>query len=55
MPAEVQHSIGELIQAASDLLRAGVAPEDVLNRGVSFDTVLGGDGQFGLSDFTSLV
>jgi chitinase len=44
-----------LIAAASDLLRAGVAPEDVLNRGVSFDAVLGGDGQFGLSDFTSLV
>ncbi|QNI80348.1 endo-1/4-beta-glucanase [Synechococcus sp. RS9909] len=44
-----------LLAAASDLLRAGVAPEDVLNRGVSFDAVLGGDGQFGLSDFTSLV
>tara|TARA_B100000674_G_scaffold475237_1_gene468115 strand:+ start:32 stop:3496 length:3465 start_codon:yes stop_codon:yes gene_type:complete len=41
-----------LITAASDLLRDSVTYEEVIDRSEPFDLVLGGDGQFGLDDFT---
>ena len=43
-----------LISAASDLLRGGATTDEVMARSVQFDAVLGGDGQFGLDDFTLL-
>jgi len=43
-----------LVGAAHDALRAGVALETIAGRSPAFDAVLGGDGQFRISDFTSL-
>ena len=43
-----------LISAASDLLRGGATTNEVMARSLQFDSVLGGDGQFGLDDFTLL-
>ena len=43
-----------LISAASDLLRGGATTNEVMARSLQFDYVLGGDGQFGLDDFTLL-
>ena len=43
-----------LISAASDLLMGGATPDEVMARSLQFDYVLGGDGQFGLDDFTLL-
>ncbi|ABM78063.1 Hypothetical protein P9303_13161 [Prochlorococcus marinus str. MIT 9303] len=43
-----------LIGAASDLLRGGVSPDLVIARSPGFDVVFGGDGQFNISDFTTL-
>ena len=43
-----------LVGAAHDALRAGVALDTIAGRAPAFDAVLGGDGQFRFSDFTSL-
>jgi chitinase len=43
-----------LVGAAHDALRAGVALDTIAGRSPAFDAVLGGDGQFRISDFTSL-
>ena len=43
-----------LVAAASDVLRGGVAAEQVVARAPQFDAVLGGDGTFALEDFTGL-
>ncbi|KGG27409.1 Chitinase [Prochlorococcus sp. MIT 0702] len=43
-----------LIGAASDLLRGGASPDQVIARSPGFDVVFGGDGQFNISDFTTL-
>ncbi len=43
-----------LIGAASDLLRGGISPDEVIARSPGFDVVFGGDGQFNISDFTTL-
>jgi GH18 family chitinase len=43
-----------LVGAANDALRAGVALDTIAGRAPAFDAVLGGDGRFSFSDFTSL-
>ena len=43
-----------LVGAAHDALHAGVALDTIAGRAPAFDAVLGGDGQFRFSDFTSL-
>ena len=43
-----------LIGSASDLLRGGASHQEVIARGPGFDVVFGGDGQFNISDFTTL-
>ena len=40
-----------LVNAADDLLRQGVSYEEVIGRAPLFDSIVGGDGQFGLDDF----
>ena len=44
-----------LITAAHDVLVGGADPSDVVARGPEFDHVLGGDGIFSTSDFTTLI
>ena len=41
-----------LIQAASELLRGSATFDEVISRSEQFDFILGGDGQFGLNDFS---
>ena len=41
-----------LISAASELIRGSATYEEVVSRSEPFDFILGGDGQFGLGDFT---
>ena len=43
-----------LIEAADDVLNQGVSYDEVANRGPEFDAVIGGDGQFSMTDFTTL-
>ena len=43
-----------LIGSAADLLRGGASHQEVIARGPGFDVVFGGDGQFNISDFTTL-
>jgi chitinase len=43
-----------LVGAANDALRGGVTLDTIAGRAPAFDSVLGGDGQFTFSDFTSL-
>ena len=42
-----------LISAASELLSGASTIAEVIDRSEQFDFILGGDGQFGLDDFTS--
>ena len=44
-----------LVEAADDLLRQGASYAEVIGRAPEFDTVIGGNGDFSLLDFTSLV
>ena len=44
-----------LVEAADDLLRQGASYAEVLERAPGFDTIVGGNGDFSLSDFTGLV
>ena len=44
-----------LVEAADDLLRQGVSYAEVIERAPAFDAILGGNGDFSLSDFTGLV
>jgi chitinase len=43
-----------LVGAAHDALRGGVTLDSIAGRAPSFDAVVGGDGQFRLSDFSGL-
>ncbi len=43
-----------LLQAANDILRLGVAYEDVIEKSPDFDYIIGGNNEFSLSDFTNL-
>lgn len=43
-----------LVGAANDALRGGVTLDKIAGRAPAFDAVLGGDGRFSFSDFTSL-
>lgn len=43
-----------LISAASDVLTGSATAEEVAGRAPQFDAVIGGDGVFGMDDFTSL-
>ena len=44
-----------LVQAADDLLRKGVSYADVVERAPGFDSVVGGNQKFSITDFTNLV
>ena len=44
-----------LVEAADDLLRQGASYADVIGRAPEFDAIIGGNGDFSLSDFTGLV
>ena len=44
-----------LVEAADDLLRQGASYAEVIERAPGFDTIVGGNGDFSLSDFTGLV
>ena len=44
-----------LVEAADDLLRQGASYAEVIGRAPEFDAIIGGNGDFSLSDFTSLV
>ena len=44
-----------LVRAADDLLRKGVSYADVVDRAPEFDSVVGGNQKFSISDFTDLV
>ena len=44
-----------LITAAHDLLLGGSSYSEVADRGPEFDQIMGGDGIFSMSDFTSLI
>ncbi|WP_413441420.1 glycosyl hydrolase family 18 protein [Synechococcus sp. MIT S1220] len=43
-----------LVKAAADLLRQGSSYADVVNRAPEFDYIVGGNGEFSMTDFTSL-
>ncbi len=43
-----------LLQAANDILRLGVAYENVIEKSPDFDYIIGGNNEFSLSDFTNL-
>jgi chitinase len=47
--------ISSLVEAADDLLRKGASYAKVIERAPNFDAIIGGDGDFCLSDFTGLV
>ena len=44
-----------LVEAADDLLRQGASYAEVIGRAPEFDAIIGGNGDFSLSDFTGLV
>ena len=44
-----------LVEAADDLLRKGASYAEVIERAPNFDAIVGGNGDFSLSDFTGLV
>ena len=44
-----------LVEAADDLLRQGASYAEVIERAPEFDAIIGGNGDFSLSDFTGLV
>ncbi len=44
-----------LVAAADDLLRQGASYAEVIERAPAFDAIIGGNGDFSLSDFTGLV
>ena len=44
-----------LVQAADDLLRKGASYADVVERAPGFDSVVGGNQKFSITDFTDLV
>ena len=44
-----------LVEAADDLLRKGASYAEVIERAPNFDAIIGGNGDFSLSDFTGLV
>lgn len=44
-----------LVGAADDLLRKGASYAEVIERAPAFDVIVGGNGDFSLSDFTGLV
>ena len=44
-----------LVEAADDLLRKGASYAEVIERAPNFDSIIGGNGDFSLSDFTGLV
>ena len=44
-----------LVQAADDLLRKGVSYADVVERAPGFDSIVGGNQKFNITDFTDLV
>ena len=44
-----------LVEAADDLLRKGASYGEVIGRAPEFDAIIGGNGDFSLSDFTGLV
>ena len=44
-----------LVEAADDLLRRGASYAEVIGRAPEFDAIIGGNGDFSLSDFTGLV
>lgn len=43
-----------LVEAADDLLRQGASYAEVIERAPEFDAIIGGNGDFSLSDFTGL-
>ena len=43
-----------LVEAADDLLRQGASYADVVNRAPEFDYIVGGNGEFSMTDFTNL-
>ncbi len=43
-----------LVEAAADLLRQGSSYADVVNRAPEFNYIVGGNGEFSMTDFTSL-
>ena len=43
-----------LVEAADDLLRQGASYAEVIERAPAFDAIIGGNGDFSLSDFTDL-
>lgn len=44
-----------LVEAADDLLRKGASYAEVIERAPEFDAIIGGNGDFSLTDFTGLV
>ena len=44
-----------LVQAADDLLRKGASYSEVVNKAPDFDYIVGGNGEFSITDFTNLV
>ena len=44
-----------LVKAADDLLRKGASYAEVIERAPEFDAIIGGNGDFSLTDFTGLV
>ena len=44
-----------LVEAADDLLRKGASYAEVIERAPDFSAIIGGNGDFSLSDFTGLV
>ena len=44
-----------LVEAADDILRQGASYQEVVSTAPEFDYILGGNGEFSISDFTNLV
>ncbi len=44
-----------LVEAADDILRQGVSSSEAIENAPEFDSILGGNGEFSISDFTALV
>ncbi|MDA7491226.1 glycosyl hydrolase family 18 protein [Synechococcus sp. AH-707-M23] len=44
-----------LVEAADDILRQGVSYSEAIENAPEFDAILGGNGEFSISDFTALV
>ena len=43
-----------LVEAADDILRQGGSYSEAIGNAPEFDTILGGNGEFSISDFTAL-